>query len=219
MRAIADDHPVRATRGRTRHLLVLLGYLLVAVAWTWPLAGHLTTAIPGDGKDGWQNAWNLWWVAQAVLQGRNPFHTDLLFHPIGADLYLHTLQPLNGLLSLPVQVLWGPVAAYNAVVLAALPLAAWGAYLLAHDRLARARSSPAGWRGAMPPLVAGLLFGFSPYLAGQLLSHLNLVSAWGLPFSTLALLRAADAVPPRPAVRSLPWVHISLAVGALVLTA
>ena len=55
--------------------LVLLGYVLAAGAFTWPLALHLTTAIPGDGKDGWQETWDLWWFATALLHGTNPFHT------------------------------------------------------------------------------------------------------------------------------------------------
>jgi len=38
---------------------ILLGYGLVAVAFTWPLAQRLTTAIPGAGSDGWFGAWNL----------------------------------------------------------------------------------------------------------------------------------------------------------------
>jgi len=88
---------------RGRAGAVLLGFVLVAGLFTWPLAAHLTTAIPGDGKDGWMEAWTLWWVALALRSGQNPFHTGLLFHPYGADLYLHTLMPLDGLLTLPVQ--------------------------------------------------------------------------------------------------------------------
>jgi hypothetical protein len=181
-------------RGRLpgRFGLVLLGYLGAAGVFTWPLALHLGTAIPGDGKDGWQGVWSLWWWATALGQGRNPFHTDLLFHPQGADLYLHTLMPFNGLLALPVQAVGGPVAAYNFIVLVSLVASACGAYWLARDRLARAGALPGGGWGEIPPFAAGLLFGFSPYLADHLLSHLNLLAAEGLPFAVLALLRAGD---------------------------
>jgi hypothetical protein len=176
-----------------RPLLVLLGYILAAGAFTWPLALHLTTTIPGDGKDGWQETWDLWWFATALGAGRNPFHTDLLFHPFGADLYFHSLMPFNGLISLPAQLAGGPVVAYNFAILFSLTMSAWGMYWLARDRLARAGATVPGWRGELPPVAAGLLFGFSPYMADHLLSHLNLVAAEGLPFAVLALLRAGES--------------------------
>ncbi|MBC7225454.1 MAG: hypothetical protein H5T59_14470, partial [Anaerolineae bacterium] len=45
-----------------RHAGVLLAYVLGTVVMTWPLVTVLGQAIPGDGFDGWQNYWNLWWV-------------------------------------------------------------------------------------------------------------------------------------------------------------
>ena len=101
-------------------------------------------------------------------------------------------MPFNGLLALPVQVSAGPVAAYNFAILASLVLSALGAYLLARDRLARVGALPGGGWGELPPFAAGLLFGFSPYMADHLLSHLNLIAAEGLPFAILALLHAGE---------------------------
>jgi hypothetical protein len=198
---------------------VLVGYGLVALAFTWPLAQHLTTAIPGAGADGWFGAWNLWWFDTAVSQGHNPFHTDLLYHPAGTDLYLQTLMPLDGLLVLPVQLAWGPVVAYNVAVLLALTLSAAVAYGLARDQLTRVGARWPGWRGEVPPLAAGLLFGFSPYMADHLLGHLNLLSAAGLPGAVLALSRAAAPLTGDPGGgRALPWRAILAASGALVFT-
>ena len=63
---------------------------------TWPTALHLTNGIPGDGFDGWQNYWNLWWVKQALLNlGTNPFFTDHLYPPAGVSLLFHTLNIFN----------------------------------------------------------------------------------------------------------------------------
>src|SRR5262249_17721491 len=64
----------------------------------------------------------------------------------------------------PVTETAGPVVAYNLAALAAAPLAAWTAFLLAR-RLTGSFSAS---------LVAGFLFGFSPYLMGQSVGHLNL---------------------------------------------
>ena len=54
--------------GRYRHhLYALLGYLALTLVMTYPLIRELGRAIPGDGFDGWQNVWNLWWVKRALL--------------------------------------------------------------------------------------------------------------------------------------------------------
>ena len=50
-----------------RHIQVLGGYLALALALTWPTAANFASAIPGDGFDGLQNYWNLWWVRRALL--------------------------------------------------------------------------------------------------------------------------------------------------------
>src|SRR5437763_16187445 len=99
------------------HLAVLAGYLLLAVAFAWPLALNAGSAIPGDGFDGLQNYWNLWWVQHALLDLQtSPFFTNLLFYPRGASLYFHTLNIFNGLWSLPIQLLAGLAITYNAVI-------------------------------------------------------------------------------------------------------
>jgi hypothetical protein len=37
--------------------------------------------------------WNFWEVTESVLHGKSPYHTDLLFHPLGSNLAAHTLGP------------------------------------------------------------------------------------------------------------------------------
>ena len=51
------------------HLGALVGYALLTLLMTWPLARNLTTAIPGDSFDGWQNYWNQWWIKTALVDG------------------------------------------------------------------------------------------------------------------------------------------------------
>ncbi len=83
---------------RSSHLVVLIAYLLLTAVMTWPLVMNLTTAIPGDSFDGWQNYWNLWWIKTALVeQLHNPYTTNALFYPTGVNLYFHTLNPFNGL--------------------------------------------------------------------------------------------------------------------------
>ena len=114
------------------HLLVLGGYLLATLIFTWPLATSLTTAIPGDSFDGWQNYWNQWWIKQALVDRLVwPLHTDILYAPTGVNLYFQTLNPFNGLATLPVQLTGGLIAAYNAVVFLSWVLGGYGMFLLA----------------------------------------------------------------------------------------
>ncbi len=67
----------RGSAGRYRHhLYALLGYLALTFVMTYPLVREVGRAIPGDGFDGWQNVWNLWWVKRALLvEGTNPYFT------------------------------------------------------------------------------------------------------------------------------------------------
>jgi hypothetical protein len=163
--------------------------------------------VPGeDHKDAWQMVWNLWWVRYALEHGHNPFQTDLIFYPQGTGLYLHALNALNGLLSLPIQYLAqgldgaaaGAVAGYNFIVLFSLTVGAYGAFCLA-------RYLWGDWKAA---LLAGLAYGFSTYNFDHLLGHLNLVSSEFIPFYILFLLKA---------LHSDRWIrNLLVAVGFLV---
>ncbi|MBK7201663.1 hypothetical protein [Candidatus Amarolinea dominans] len=111
---------------------VFLLYFVLTLALTFPLILHLDAAIPGDGFDGWQNYWNFWWLRQSLVElPRDPFVTDLLYHPTGVSLYFHTLNPFNGLVTLPLQVAGNLFLAYNGAVLLAFATGGLGAYLLA----------------------------------------------------------------------------------------
>ena len=98
------------------HLVVLGLYLLPTLyllARVLPRFGSVIPGGPVADIDGWQNVWSLWWVQHALSHGENPFFTSMLFYPVGVSLYLQTLNITNGLLTLPVQLLAGPIAAYN----------------------------------------------------------------------------------------------------------
>ncbi|HMQ56145.1 MAG TPA: hypothetical protein PKD98_28950, partial [Anaerolineae bacterium] len=153
-------------------LLALSTYLALTVLMTWPSALHLTEAIPGDGFDGWQNYWNLWWVKQALLvEGTNPFFTDYLYPPTGVSLLFHTLNILNGLWTLPIQLNFGLTIAYNSVVFFSFATGGLGAYLLALHTLVRFRPGGRGLR--LAALAGGLVFTFAPVQLAHLLGHMQ----------------------------------------------
>jgi hypothetical protein len=96
-----------------------------------------------------------------------------------ADLSLHNYTVLADLLSLPLQGRLGLLASFNLVYLALLVSSAFAMYLLA------AAVVGAG----LPALLAGALFGFSPFLSARGTAHFSLVAAAPLPLFMLCLLR------------------------------
>ena len=176
--------PPRNTLRGWVHGAVLCAYLLLTLVMTWPLVAQFTTAIPGDAFDGWQNYWNLWWVKVALVEGvQNPYTTDLLFYPTGVTLYFHTLNPFNGLITLPIQLTAGLIAAYNAVVLVSWVLAGYGTWLLARWVIGQRR------QGDLAAFVAGAIFTFAPVHMAHLLGHMQVMALQWVPFYVLTLLR------------------------------
>ena len=169
------------------HLQALALYLGLALYAMLRVLPQLTRAIPGAGvaaEDGWQNTWNLWWVRLALARGQNPYHTDMLFAPAGASLYLHTLNITNALLTLPVQLAAGPVAAYNAAALLGLVLTGYASFLLAHHVLGRPRIA----------IACGAVVAFSPFHLAKLYDgHLSWVTMQWVPLSILCVLRALES--------------------------
>src|SRR5262249_10435802 len=124
--------PRRPDPPRRQHGPALLGYLLLSLFVTYPLLLHFTTLAIGEHYfDRTQSVWNVWWVAQALfIPPTNPFHTDLLFYPQGADLYFHDLSlPISLIMVAPLLVL-GPAAAFNFGVLVALTLTGYAGFRL-----------------------------------------------------------------------------------------
>ncbi len=167
------------------------GYILVALAATWPLATHLRGWVPGLGDWG-QNMWALWWTRQALLVlGQSPFFTNYLFYPQGVTLLFHPVDISDGLLVMPLWGLLGGDVCYNLLILLSFGLGGWGAYLLALQLTGQR------WAG----FVAGLVFALSPYHFLRIqLGHLNLSTLQWIPFYALFLLRFVQRGSRRSAV-------------------
>ncbi len=170
------------SRRLTRGLLALLLFAALACAWSYPLVTTLATALPGEfAGDNVSFLWNTWWARQVA--GGFPagfFFSPLLFAPIGFDLTLHTHTALQGAVS--AWLLGGipTVAAQNVIILLTLTLNGLCVYLLARDRT---NDTPSA-------LVAGTIFGGSPFVAAHLLGHFNLIHTWVLPAFLLCATRA-----------------------------
>lgn len=165
------------------HLYALSGYALLTLLFTYPMVLNIGSKLIGIGGDGWQMVWNLWWTKKALLDlHANPFYTTYLYHPQGVSLYFHTLNIFNGLLSIPLQGVFGLIFSYNAIVLFSFVFGGYGAYLLTHY-LVKNRTAA---------FISGMVFTFSPYHLAHTLGHLNLIALEWLPFYVLFLIRTVE---------------------------
>ena len=138
---------------------------VVAYLPTLPLTdSHTQKCLCGDTA---QQVWFLAWVPFSLAHGHSLFYSNWVLYPSGANLMDNTAMTLLGVIAAPVTVLFGPVAAYNVVLRAGFTLSALVMFVVVR-RLVR------WWPAA---LVAGLLYGFSPFMVGQGLSHEFLVFA------------------------------------------
>jgi hypothetical protein len=165
-----------------RHIAAAGVFASLAVVWTFPLASHLSTHLPGgEFGDNVAFLWNSWWMRMALSSGSDFFHTDLLFVPAGTGLTLHTHTALPAFVGSTLFSGFSVIGAHNLTILVSLFLNGFCAYLLAW-RVTR------DWGAA---LVGGLVFGGSPYVSAHLNGHFNLTTAWTIPLFTIA---ASEAV-------------------------
>ncbi len=129
-------------------LWVWIGAGLLAALYGRVALLHLTAGVVGGDLDGYENLWNNWWVKTALLDSArlqpfavpppdlhpmDLFYTDYLYYPTGISLRFHTLNPFNGLITIPFNWLFGYIAGTNLLFLAALTLTTGFTFLLIRD--------------------------------------------------------------------------------------
>ncbi len=131
--------------------------------------------------------WALRWWPHAVGNLQNPLWTRAVWAPEGYNMAWVTGVPAPSLLIAPVTLGIGAIASYNVWALAAPPLAALGAFLLARHVT----------RSFWPSLLGGYLFGFSTYLLGHP-THINLELVFLLPLAVYLVIRRIEgSISPR----------------------
>src|SRR5436853_2257845 len=162
-----------------------LFFLAWAVPFTLPLVAHLGDAVTlARGGDAWLHIWDLWWANKALVDlHQDPYQTTYLLYPTGLNLYYHSLDLFNGLVSIPLQHLFDLTTAYNLLMLANLTMDGLAAYWLCLDRT---HSTGAA-------LVGGTLFASAPLLSTSVdLGQLDEVTVWCVPLYILASWRILD---------------------------
>lgn len=165
------------------HVAAILGYVVVGLAFAWPLPVRLATHLTGPpSSDTGVYVWNLWvFRHEIVAHGAFPYLTSTIFAlDPPADLSLHNYTVFANLLGLPLLPRLGVVATFNLIYILATVIAAYAMFLLAREV---SKSGAAAW-------LAGAVFAFSPALIARGTAHFSLVQAAPLPLFVWLLLRA-----------------------------
>ncbi len=166
-------------RRRIWAVLAIAVYIALSVAVYLPVAPWSSGTLPycncGDTA---MTASFLAWTPFAILHGHNPFFTNYQYFPAGANLASNTTMPVLGLLLTPITLTAGPIASLNVALRLAFASSAVSAFFVARRYVRRLPLA----------FVAGLLYGFSPYMVSEGEVHLNLIFVPLLP----VLLLLAD---------------------------
>lgn len=165
-----------------RNLIAIAVSLFLACILTWPVVIFPSSQLVGHpGNDTWNHVWGYWWVSQSLEKGVWPAHADLMSWPNGGTLYF--IDTMQAIFSWPLQKLFGPVFAYNIVVLVQIALCGYGAWLLAFKKTGDAWASYA----------ALFIFEMTPHIMGQAYNGISeTVCAGWFPLSIWALLRLME---------------------------
>jgi hypothetical protein len=154
------------------HIAAVLGYVLVAVAFSWPLLPNAATHLTGDpGGDTGVYVWNQWVFQHgAFVEHRNPLTTEHIFSltPRPVDLSQHNYTLFLNVLAMPFVGWLGTVATFNLIYLAVLVLTAWTTFVLAKRVTGGAVAE--SW-------LAGLAFAWAPLMVARSTGHISLVVA------------------------------------------
>jgi hypothetical protein len=165
-------------------LLALSIYLTMSFLFFGrPLLGHFRDTYIGTGPDPSIAMWFFVWWPHALIHRLNPFFTDVIWAPNGINLAWTTAIPLLSFVAWPLTAIVGPIAAFNVLSLASLPLDAWTAFILCRY-ICRA------W---WPSLLGGYIFGFSAYMLGHQSvggGALSLTTVFLVPIAVLLVIRA-----------------------------
>src|SRR5665213_1777418 len=153
--------------------LSAIAYLILSIAYTWPLATHLSTGLLNeiDVQDGYEQIWVLAWVQHALADSPGKLLDAPIFYPTrGVLAYQDHMTPLAVLLYPVSWLSHNPLVVYNVGLIFAFPFTALAMFPLAWYLCGDPRAA----------FLAGIIAAFSPYRERHIV-HLNQSSAEGVP--------------------------------------
>ncbi len=153
--------------------VAFLAYLALSVALWWGVwSSHPTTVTTCGCDDRAYMLWFLEWPAYALAHGHNPLYSTAMSHASGINLPSNTSILGIGIPLAPVTWLFGPLATMNVASTLGPALSAISMFWLVRRWVTWTPSA----------FVAGLVFGFSPFMLDlQAVGQLNLSTLFLLP--------------------------------------
>lgn len=122
-----------------------LGSILLALIYARSVLLHLGDGVIGGDGDGFENLWNNWWVKKSLLDlHQSPFFTNYIYYPTGVSLRYHTLNPFDGLVTMPFSLLLGFAPTLNVFFIISLVASVFCAFLLLRDLVGNSWAAFAG---------------------------------------------------------------------------
>jgi hypothetical protein len=159
--------------------------LALAILLAWPLPLHMAEAFLGPpASDLGVYVWNLWvFRHEVVVHHAFPFFTgEILSLTQPVPLTLQNYTTFSNLLAFGLLPLAGIVTTFNLLTLANSVLAGYAMFLFALRRTQDAAAAS----------IAGILFGFSPFMTARSAEHLSLTQVAPLPIFGLLMLRLSQ---------------------------
>lgn len=178
---LADDDRIRSISGwskRAVYFAVLVAYLAMSLWLTGATGQSITRSMLNESGDPNVFVFFLKWWPWALLHGQNPFMFQDISYPVTYNAAWMTSIPGPALLAAPVTLVWGPVAAWNILMLFA-PVAAAGSMFALLDVLESSY---------LASLIGGFIFGFGSYEIGQMAGHIFLILIFPIPLVLMVLL-------------------------------
>ncbi|WP_298685298.1 hypothetical protein [uncultured Methanomethylovorans sp.] len=154
------------------NILVFIAYIFLTIVFTYPV--FFSKMVPGEA-DVHFYLWDLWWFKKSFMDLSSPYFTPYLFYPNGVNLAFSAITPFNGILSVPLQFIFGLTRTYTILWLLSFIISGYGTFLLVRYLSKNSKAA----------FVSGLIFMFSPYHFAHSLGHLNLLSIEWIPFYVL----------------------------------
>jgi hypothetical protein len=140
-------------------------YALLAIALTLSTWLDPQHQLIGVNSDPLSATWAIAWVPFAAGHGQTPLFSDYMNHPIGFNLFWNNTDGIPLLIVWPITALWGAFVTFNLAMTVGVAASAFTAFI------AIRRFVP----GTFAAALGGLLYGFSPFMTGQLLGHVDLI--------------------------------------------
>ena len=158
--------------------LAALAYIVLTIAYSWPLPINLVRGVAHDAGDPILNAWILWWTTQAMPLTASWWNAPMFSPAPGTFAFSEHLLGLAPIAAPLIALTGSALLGYNVALLSTYVFSALGAYFLAYTLTKRHDAA----------FVAGLAFAFAPYRLAQL-PHIQVLTAFWTPVCLAALHR------------------------------